>query len=200
MLSGMRLIQLGDLALTVPTAAALTASLMASRAWRMAFWWSLLFLAGIGLVGASKIAFLGWGTGWAAICFKAASGHAAGVTAVFPTLFYLLMQGRSSAARHAAIGAGLGLGALVALSLVALREHSAAEAVAGWLIGAVASLAAIRLAGVLPPMRPLPSAVSFALVFIAAAWLMESAHVGYWMIKAARLLSGNQRVFPLSLD
>lgn len=186
-----RLVQLGDLALTLPAAAGVTASLLASRAWRMALWWSLLFAAGIGLVGASKIAFLGWGTGWQALCFKALSGHAAGVAAVFPTMFYLLLQGRGPSARHAGIAAGLALGALVALLLVLAREHSVAEALAGWSMGGLVSLAAIRLAGALPPCRPLPSVVSFALVFAAAAWLMQSAHVGWWMIKAARLISGN---------
>lgn len=192
----MQLLELGSLSLTLPAAAAITALLLAWRAWRMACCWVLLFALGVGLVGASKIAFMGWGTGWQAICFKALSGHATGVTAVYPTLFYLLLQG-SPALRHAGLAAGLLLGAMVALALVATREHSAAEALAGWLMGATVSLAVIRLAGPLPPPRPVAGLLAFGAVFAFGAWLMQSAHIGWWMIKAARLLSGQQHLFEL---
>lgn len=192
----MQLLDLGSLALTLPAAAAITALLLAWRAWRMAWCWTLLFALGVALVGASKIAFMGWGTGWQAICFKALSGHATGVTAVYPMLFYLLLHGRA-ALRLAGLGAGLLLGALVALTLVAAHEHSATEALAGWLMGATVSLAVVRLAGPLPPPRPLIGALAFGSVFALGAWLMQSAHIGYWMIKAARLLSGQKHLFDL---
>jgi hypothetical protein len=200
MLSGVRLVHLGDLEMTLASAAGIAASLIASRAWRMALLWLLLFLACIGLVGASKIAFMGWGTGWQAIGFKALSGHAAGVTAVFPMLFFLLLHGRNASALPLGVGAGLALGALVALMLVVLHEHSIAEAGAGWAVGALASIAAIRMADRLPALPLLPSALSFALAFAVGMCLMESAHIGYWMIRAARLLSGNQMLYPLSFD
>jgi len=200
MLSGIRLVQLGDLEMTLPSAAGIAASLMASRAWRMALLWLLLFLTCIGLVGASKIAFMGWGTGWHAVGYKALSGHAAGVTAVFPMLFFLLLHGRYASARPLGLVTGLALGALVALMLVVLREHSLAEVSAGWAVGAMVSIAAIRLADGLPALPLLPSALWFALAFAAGMCLMESAHIGYWMIKAARLLSGNQTLYPLSID
>jgi hypothetical protein len=191
------LLRLGDLSLTLPAAAAMTAWLAAARAWRMAFWWSLLFGAGITLVGASKIAFLGWGAGLPALGFKSVSGHAVGVTAIFPTLFYLLLEGRAAALRNAGVVFGLGLGLLVGVLLVVLDEHSAAEAAAGCAMGALVSLGWIRLAGGLPQRAPLRSLVCFTLVFLAAAWLMNFAHIGYWMIRAARLLSGNHNVYPL---
>ena len=200
MISWMPLVQLGDLALTLPAGAAIGAWLAAWRAWRMAVCWSLLFAAGLGLVGASKIAYLGWGTGWEALSFKALSGHAAGVTAVFPTLFYLLLHSAGTRLRAAGVLAGLALGALVAVLLVLMREHSTTEALAGWAVGAAVSLAAIAYAGTLPPPRPLPGLVCFALVFAISAWLMQSAHVGYWMIRAARIFSGNDKLFPLGIE
>lgn len=200
MIAWLPLVQLGDLALTLPAGAAIVAWLLAWRAWRMAACWSVLFALAVGLVAASKIVFMGWGAGVEQLSFKALSGHAAGVAAVFPTLFYLLLHGAGARVRAAGIGAGLALGMLVATLLVLMHEHSMAEALAGWITGALASVASIRWAGPLPPPRPLPGLVSFALVFAAASWLMQSAHIGWWMIKAARLLSGNDKIFPLSIE
>ncbi|WP_426101974.1 hypothetical protein [Massilia sp. TSP1-1-2] len=194
------LVQLGDLALTLPAGAAIGAWLLAWRAQRPAAAWALLFALGIGLVGASKIAYLAWGAGWPVLSFKAPSGHAAGVAAVFPMLFYLLLYGAGARLRTAGAVAGLALGALVAVLLVLRQEHSAAEALAGWITGALVSVTAIVASGPLPPARPLAALVWFALVFAGSAWLMQSAHVGYWMLGAARVLSGNTQLFPLGLD
>ena len=195
-MSWMKLVHLGDLALILPAAAAMTAWMAAARAWRMAFWWSLLFALAIGLVGATKIAFLGWGGGLPTLGFRAFSGHATGVTAVFPTLFYLMLQQSSAQARQAGVAAGLLLGAAMAVLLVALGEHTLSEALAGWAMGALVSLGGIRMAGrPLAPARPMPALACFCAAFLSAAWIMKSAPVGYWMIKAALLLSGNRRPF-----
>jgi hypothetical protein len=193
-------IALGDLALTLPAGAAIAAWLLAWRAWRMAACWSVLFVLGMGLVGFGKIAFMAWGGGLALLEFKAASGHAAGVAAIYPTLFYLLLHQAGAAWRTAAMATGLALALLVAALLVFMQEHSGSEALAGWLTGAAVSTASIALSGALPAPRPVLSLLCFALVFAAVAWLMQSAHIGYWMIKSARLLSGNDSVFPLSLE
>ncbi len=136
----------------------------------------------------------------ALVAFKAVSGHATGVAAIYPTLFYLLLHGAGASLRVAGTAAGLALGALVALLLVLMHEHSAAEALAGWGLGAAVSVAAIGRGGPLPAPRPLAGLVWFALVFAGAAWLMQSAHVGYWMILAARLLSGNTTLYSLNMD
>jgi hypothetical protein len=200
MISWLPVVQLGDLALTLPAGVAIGAWLLAWRAWRVAICWSLLFAFGIGLVGAAKIAFMVWGGGVAQLAFKAPSGHAAGVAAVFPTLLFFLLYDAGNRLRAAGVVAGLCLAAVVAMLLVAMREHSAAEALAGWLTGALVSVTTIHGAGPLPPPRPLAGVLWFALAFITAAWLMQSAPIGYWMIKAARLLSGNGKLFPLSIE
>jgi hypothetical protein len=200
MISWIPLVQLGDLGLTLPAGAAIAAWLLAWRARGMAARWCLLFAVGMGLVGASKIAYMGWGGGVQALSYKAMSGHAAGVAAVYPVLLYLLLYQAGRRLRMAGMGAGMALAALVAVLLVLMNEHSAAEALAGWTMGALVSMAAIGWAGPLPPPRPLPGLVWFALVFALSAWLMQSAHVGYWMIRAARLLSGNEKLYPLSIE
>lgn len=192
------LVHLGDLDLTLPLAAAAFGWMAAARSWRLAMMWGLLFGGGVLLVGASKVAFMAWGSGLPALGFKSFSGHATGVTAVFPTLFYLLLRGFGGTLRRAGVALGLGLGLVVGVLLVILDYHSAAEAVAGCLLGAAISLAWIRLAGN-DAGAPSPASVGwFALVFLAGTWLMSYTHVGWWMIRLAMLLSGNAKPYPLS--
>ncbi|MDM5177333.1 hypothetical protein PO883_09020 [Massilia sp. DJPM01] len=196
----MPLLHLGDPRLAIALGAALFAWLLAARAWRMACCWGVLLGSGLALVGASKIVFLGWGGGVPALNFKALSGHAAGAGALFPMLFWMLLHGRAEGWRRAGIALGLALGALVGALLVADGQHSVAEAVAGSLLGAAVSLGSIRLGGASVSTLPPHGLLWALLTLIAAAWLMKSAHLGYWMIRAARLLSGNARLYPLSIE
>jgi hypothetical protein len=189
-------LHLGDISLTLAAAAGITAWLLAARAWRVAFWWSVLFVACIGLVGASKIAYIAWGNALPALDFKAASGHAAGITAIAPLLFYLPIRHRGAAARAAATAGGLALGVLMGVLLVASDEHSAAEALAGWTLGATVSLGGIWLAGELPLQRHAHGLLCLAVVFLTAAWMMRSFPFGYLMYRTARFLSGNSVPFP----
>lgn len=194
------LIHLGDAALTMPLAAGMAAWLMASHACRMALSWSAAFAAGALLVGASKIAYMAWGVGWLGLDFKALSGHATGATAVMAMLYYLILSPYGAAARAAGLVSGCALGLLVAAALAATRHHSVAEVMAGWLTGSAVALLAVRLGGPPPALRPFVGMLSFVLVIAAGVWAMQWAHLGYWMIKAARLLSGQERIFTLSFD
>lgn len=198
MLSWAKLLHVGDISLMMAAAAAITAWLVAARAWRMALWWSGLFALGIGLVGASKIAFMAWGLSVPGLDFKAFSGHATGVTAVFPTLFFLLLHHRGPRARGAGVAAGLALGALMGLLLVLQHEHSVAEAIAGWTMGAVISLGALRMGGALPPPRPVRCLACSALMFLSLACLMRPVPFGYLMFRTAALLSGHAVPFSFN--
>jgi hypothetical protein len=194
----MQLVHLGDLELTLPLAAAAGAWLLAARAWRAAGAWALLYAGAIALVGGSKIAYLGWGTDIGPLDFKAFSGHAAGVTAVYPVLGYLLCRPIGRGWALAATGAGLALGLVMAVVLVGEGEHAVAEAATGWLLGACASMGTLYQAeprGIVP--GPASAACAVA-VFLASASLMQSAHVGYWMVRLALALSGNAH--PYSWD
>jgi hypothetical protein len=197
-MSWAQLLHLGDLSLTLPTGSAIAAWLLAGRAWRAALGWSVVFGLALALVAANKIAFMGWATGLPALDFKAASGHATGFAAVFPTLCFLVSAGQAARTRAIAAGAGLVLAAVVAAALVDAGEHTLAEAVAGWLIGTGAFLCTAHLAG---DVRPPPAGRAIAcaaLAFMASAWLVRSVPVGYWMIKVALILSGNAA--PASWD
>lgn len=215
------LLQLGDLGFTLPAAAAIAAALYASRARRQALCWCLLFGGAMLAVGLNKIAFMAWGAGIDALAFKAASGHAAGASAVLPLLFYLAMlllawpawraplaaaQGWRALqphiqrlARPASLAAGLIAGAAVAVQLVLCGEHTAAEAVAGWAIGAAVSWTALWRAAP-AGLRPAAGALSFGAVFLIAAWVSDSLHVAGWMVGAARLLASGQPLHELAID
>lgn len=206
----MQLLHLGDLELTLPLAAAAGAWLLAARAWRGAIAWALLYAGAMALVGGSKVAYLGWGLDIAVLDFKAFSGHAAGVTAVYPVLAYLLCRPAGRGLALTAAGAGLGLGLAMTVALVRQDEHAVAEAATGWLLGAGASVGTLYQAehqaghqagqqagphGIAAGLAPAVCAVA---VFVTSASLMQSAHVGYWMIRLALALSGNTQ--PYSWD
>jgi hypothetical protein len=191
-----QLLHLGDLSLTLPAGGAIAAWLLAARAWRAAFGWSLVFALALALVAATKIAFLGWATHLPALDYKAVSGHAASFTTVFPTLTFLLLRPGGTMVRLTATAASLALGAMVAAALVHAGEHTAAEAIAGWLIGAGASVCAIHLAGDVAAPPTGRAIFCCSLAWAAVAWALHSAPLGYWMIKVALALSGNAHPTP----
>jgi len=191
-----KLFHLGDLSLTLPTGMAIAAWLLAGRAWRAAAGWMLVFGLVLALVAATKVAFMGWATGLPALGYKAVSGHAAGFTAAFPTLFWLLAQRCAPRLRATAAAVALGLGVAVAVALVHAGEHTPAEAIAGWVIGMAAFFCTISLAGNVPAPPPGRAFASAALAFGATAWALHSVSVGYWMIRLALALSGNPYPYP----
>jgi hypothetical protein len=190
------LFHLGDLSLTLPTGCAIAGWLLASRAWRAALGWTLVFGLALALVAATKVAFLGWATGLPTLGYRAVSGHAAGFTAAFPTLGWLLTQRRAPPVRMGAAVGALGLGIVVAAALVHAGEHTPAEAIAGWIIGLVAFLCTVHLAGDVPAPPTGTALASAGLAFGATAWALHSVSVGYWMIRLALALSGNLYPYP----
>jgi membrane-associated phospholipid phosphatase len=101
--------------------------------------WLWTFGVACALVLASKLAFLGWGVGWAAIDFTGFSGHSMVSAAVYPVLGYAVgnRHSRRTAWALAAVGALLAL--LIGISRLVLQAHSVSEVVLGLLIGGVVS-------------------------------------------------------------
>ncbi|MFC6518687.1 hypothetical protein ACFQAT_01865 [Undibacterium arcticum] len=83
----MKITSVGGITVMAPAAIAITVWLVVERSWRVALWWCLLFAAGMGLVVATKIAFIGWGIGIRSLDFTGFSGHSMRATAVIPVLF-----------------------------------------------------------------------------------------------------------------
>lgn len=191
-----RVLHLGDLEIALPLGAALAAWLLAAGARRTALRWGGCFAAVVALVGATKVAHLGWGTGPGLFAFQALSGHAAVVAGLYPFAAWVMLARTSRAAAKLALAGVLLLAAALPALLVASGEHSAAEAAGGWLLGGFASMAGAAAGDELRRARLMPALWWPLPVFVVAAWLMQSAHVGYWMIRLALALSGNSRPYP----
>jgi membrane-associated phospholipid phosphatase len=120
---------------------------------RTAWWW----LAGTALVAlittATKVAFFGYGVGYAPLDYTGISGHAMFAAAVLPVLAGITAGGSTPRWRLAAIGAGYVLAALIAYSRLRVGAHSPSEALVGMILGSLASALTLSVHR-LPDMRP----------------------------------------------
>nr|WP_186329878.1 phosphatase PAP2 family protein [Variovorax boronicumulans] len=130
---------LGNSALLLPAALVLALWLLKTRHAPLALVWALSFGTAVLLVLASKLAFMGWGIGSAALDFTGISGHATVATAVFTMGAWLAVADRSRRPQVLGIVAGLLVGVLVSVSRVVLNAHSVSEVVAGFVVGAMAA-------------------------------------------------------------
>ena len=105
---------------------------------------------------ASKVAFLGYGLGWAALDFTGVSGHSMFAAAIYPLTGVAIICAIAGlqAARWERLGlaAGVALALVVGLSRVAVDAHSWSEVVVGLLVGGAVTLVAAR-AERAPPAR-----------------------------------------------
>lgn len=198
MTAWLRITSFGDSVVTIPAAVAITLWLLSSRSWRMAAWWIVLFGAGLTLVVATKIAFIGWGVGIAAIDFTGISGHAMRATAVLPIIGYLAFSWSTQRIRLAGFAAGFSIALLISLSRVMVDAHSVSEAVSGALLGTAISLAFMRLTSSL--IRP---AISGWLMVLSMAGLLfassaDPAPTQEILTDIALKLSGHERPFTRS--
>ncbi|OYY48049.1 MAG: hypothetical protein B7Y54_14945 [Polaromonas sp. 35-63-240] len=127
--------------------------------------WLALFCGAIAITTASKVAFMGWGVGWAALDFTGVSGHSMFAAAVYPIVAGTLASRWSPGKRYAAIGAGYALALLVGVSRLMIGVHSPSEVVAGLLLGGVASALPLVWAGIAPGY------ISPVVPALVAAWL-----------------------------
>ncbi|HEY0858568.1 MAG TPA: phosphatase PAP2 family protein, partial [Albitalea sp.] len=105
-------------------------------------WLALLALAAA-VTTITKVAFLGWGIGSAALNFTGISGHAMFSAAVYPPLLYLIAVRRSPLWRRGAWLAGCALALVIGVSRVVVGAHSGSEVIAGLVLGGAASASAL---------------------------------------------------------
>ena len=141
----MALTRFGNSGLMLPAAGIVAAWLFVGRTRHAAGWSLALFVLAAGLVGASKIAFYGWGVGIRAVDFAGFSGHAMLASAVFPVAAYLFLPARLPRLRLAGAALGFAMGMAVGVSRVMVGAHSSSEAIAGCVLGALVALAVMRL-------------------------------------------------------
>ena len=150
--------RLGEAQLLLPAAAVVAVSMWRQPGMQaVTLRWALLLLGAALLTTVSKLAFIGWGIGSAALDFTGVSGHTMFASAIYPVLLAALVPVAWPAAwpaRRAVSGPGgrrwaAVLGAVLALAVgvsrVVVGAHSVSEVVAGWLVGGVAGAVAWQL-------------------------------------------------------
>ena len=132
--------RLGEAGILIPCALLLAGWLgFATRDWRPVLSWLLPLAAAVALTTVSKIAFLGFGLGIAALDFTGFSGHSMFAAAVYPMLAYAVSARLGVAWRIAAVGLAVLLALAIAVSRYWLDAHSPSEVVLGFALGAAAS-------------------------------------------------------------
>ena len=189
----MNITNLGDVAVMTPVAALITAWLVISHSFKNAVLWCLLIAAGMGLVIASKMAFVGWGIGIASLDFTGFSGHSMLATAIIPVLFYLILQKASPAVRLSGIVVGILCGIMIGISRLVLEAHSVSEAVSGCALGAAVSLSFIWLLE--PSEKPVPNRplIALSLMVLLAAPYIKPTPTQDWISNFVIYLSGNKK-------
>jgi len=193
MFSWMQITQIGGSTILLPAAAAIAAWLSAGQAWRLAWYWCLLFAGGLLLVAASKIAYVGWGIGIEAVDFTGFSGHAMRAAAIIPPFFYILLQQNTLAVRLSTALLGMSFAALIAMSRVLLHFHSISEALSGWILGTAVCLCFLWLAEQMPKPELNRALVVGSFATLLAASFAKPIPTEPLIESAAALLSGHTR-------
>jgi hypothetical protein len=103
---------------------------------------------------------------------------------------------RGPAMRRLAALAALGGTVAVVAALVLAHQHSFSEAAGGWMAGTAASLATLRGLSGRPARTGGPASAWPIVAFACCALVTGMVPVGYLMVKAALVLSGNHRPTP----
>jgi len=183
------LTRLGELQIMLP-ALLLTAWALHRDAPALARRWVGAMTVAIVITTATKVAFLGFGWGSAALDFTGISGHAMTAAAVLP----LLLQAIAVAPAGGRGGAGLACGVLLALAVavsrVQLHAHTWSEVVAGLALGAGVSV--VALAAGSPPRPRRPQALPLLLLALLPVAIAEAppSPTHDWVTRLALAVSG----------
>ncbi|OYT98385.1 MAG: hypothetical protein CFE40_10500 [Burkholderiales bacterium PBB1] len=192
--------RLGEAQILLP-AALLTASwfVWRDRSPRLAVVWMGGIAAATLVTTASKIAFMGYGLGWAALDFTGVSGHSMFAAAIYPLTGVAIASAVAGmqAPRWWRLGLAIGmlLALLVGLSRVAVEAHSWSEVVAGLLVGGAVPWWAAR-AERAPPARH-----SLWLPVVVCVWLGSAlpnappSPTHGWVTQLALAISGRDQPY-----
>ena len=161
--------------------------------------WVTALALGAALVLTTKIAFMGWGIGSAALDFTGISGHATLATSILPVALALLLTRSHRRTRLLGLALGLLVGGLVSWSRVRVGAHSPSEALVGFALGAAISVLAVRV--LQPPQSAAPrwvAAAGLASMLMFHQALPDQIPTHRWEQRIAMSLSG--RSAPYSRD
>jgi membrane-associated phospholipid phosphatase len=161
----------------------------------LALRWLVGLVVAVLLTLATKLAFIGWGIGCAAIDFTGISGHAMCAAATYPLLLVALAADRSPRWAVALQCTGWSLSIAVALSRVMVGAHSPSEVVAGFLLGGAVSTAALAKTDTVT-LRCRPVAIAVLLAwFSTGLGEMPSSQTHSRITSLALAISGNHQPF-----
>ncbi|MEN5099560.1 phosphatase PAP2 family protein [Stenotrophomonas sp. TWI809] len=184
--------QLGDSRLLLPLSLVLILfGTQGDSALRVRWTIGLAIAGGLSLV--SKLAFLGWGIGWAHLDFTGFSGHATMTAAIYPVALYLTLRGRVRLPLAGAVAGAL-LSAAISYSRLPLNAHSVSEVVSGWLLGMAVSSIALRgrSNGFVTPFPTIAGAI---LVGTMTIMMLSTVRTHDLVLRLATGLSGRTEVF-----
>ncbi|HZV92830.1 MAG TPA: phosphatase PAP2 family protein [Caldimonas sp.] len=157
-------------------------------------WMGWLFVAVV-LTTATKVAFIGWGVGWAALDFTGISGHAMFSSSIYPVLLGASFRPMSRRGWWIGVAIGVALALLIGVSRVVVGAHSVSEVVAGLLLGFAVSAASMRHdaigLGFLHPLLP----VVIALWLVLTPTQASASRTHSAVTRLSLLLSGHARPF-----
>lgn len=191
--------RLGEVPVALPLALLMGWSLKMQGSGPVRLKWMSLLGAAVLLTTATKLAFIGWGIGSAALNFTGISGHAMFAAAVYPPLLAALPNSASHGVYRAWVAAGCVVALLVGVSRFLLGAHSPSEIVAGWAVGgAVAFGMLVRRPAVPLQFRPLVLlAIALWLALFPAAGPAVDTHS--IVTRLALALSGHEQPFTRSM-
>ena len=155
--------------------------------------WLLAMAVGVGIVLASKIAFIGWGWGSAALDFTGISGHTMLASSIFPVWMGWLLAGPASRFSLRGVMLGLAIGAVVGWSRLVLGAHSPSEVVLGWLLGVAISAVACKAMKDRISPRGWDTLGTALLLLAFSPSLSGYLPTHQWEVRLALALSGHAR-------
>lgn len=123
----------------IPAATLIACWLWLSASRKAAYCWLVTLAAAYTVVGASKIAYKGWGVGAESLNIAVISGHAMNTGVVVTVLCSLLARQLDHRLRWVGAAVGLAFSWWFAATCVAPRIHPLAEALAGVMVGTAAA-------------------------------------------------------------
>ncbi len=176
---------------TLPAAALLAVWLACADAWRLTIWWCVLFAVGILIVTASKVAYVGWGIGIAAIDFKGFSGHAMRAASIAPPIAYLLLQKLAFSQRRLGLLIGISFAIAICISRLVLGVHSASEVISGLLLGLAVAFIFIMLCEQRKVIAGQRRFLTIGLLALLPTLLMPPAPTSSWIVDVAIHVAGS---------
>lgn len=162
---------------------------------RLALAWLLATGVAVAITTTSKIAFLGFGIGYAPLDFTGFSGHAMFAAALMPLLLRLALGPRTADGRRRVLILGYLLALAVAVSRVKVGAHSVSEVVAGYGLGAAASALALQAGRwpALPLARWMPVVLlAWVLLGVVGA---PASRTHDWVTRLSLALSGRPQAY-----